>query len=99
MELNIDFTNTPLLVVGWGKVSEDGDYSDKLREVYLPFVDYEECIENYNSDLITDAHLCAGELDKDSCYGLLFVYLKNYKIIIKSLTAFRRFGWCISLFS
>lgn len=52
-----------------GRVSEDGDYSDKLREAYIPFVNNEECIESYNSNLITDKHICAGELDRDSCYG------------------------------
>ena len=64
--IEVDYDDNRLLVVGWGKTGEDEDYSDKLMEVYLPVVNLEDCIESYNEDLITEAHICAGELDKDS---------------------------------
>lgn len=64
--LAINYWIRSFLVVGWGKVSEDGDYSDKLREAYLPYVDNEECVHAYNENLITEKHICAGELQKDS---------------------------------
>lgn len=39
------------------------------REANLPYVENIKCMENYSENLITDNHICAGELAKDSCYG------------------------------
>ena len=64
--LQVDYRRQSFLVVGWGRVSEEGDYSDKLREAYLPYVDNDECVQSYNENLITEKHICAGELQKDS---------------------------------
>lgn len=64
--LEINYRIRSFLVVGWGRVSEEGDYSDKLREAYLPYVENEECVQSYNENLITEKHICAGELQKDS---------------------------------
>lgn len=67
--LQINYRRRSFLVIGWGKTNEDGEYSDKLREAYLPYVDNEACVQSYNENLITEKHICAGELQKDSWWG------------------------------
>ncbi|CAG0897488.1 unnamed protein product [Cyprideis torosa] len=61
------FTYEDLIVVGWGTTSEDGDDSDTLLKVTVPFVDDVTC-EDLNGG-ISESMLCAGEEGKDSCQG------------------------------
>jgi secreted trypsin-like serine protease len=56
-------------VTGWG-LTEQLTYPDALREVVVPLVAPETCIQEYGS-LVTENMICAGypKGNKDSCYG------------------------------
>ena len=63
---------TDATVIGWGALSEDGEYPDALRQVTLPIVSNATANkpQSYNGD-ITGQMLAAGLKDggKDSCQG------------------------------
>ncbi len=63
---------TDATVIGWGALSEDGEYPDVLRQVTLPIVSNATANkpQSYNGD-ITGQMLAAGLKDggKDSCQG------------------------------
>nr|AUI10834.1 putative PQM protease precursor [Anyphaena accentuata] len=61
-------------VIGWGTTYSDGPLSPELREVTLPFVDWQKCKEIYGNNpefkpvQVVPAMLCAGGKDgKDAC--------------------------------
>jgi secreted trypsin-like serine protease len=56
-------------VTGWG-LTEQFNFSDALREVVVPFVSSDFCIQVYGS-LVTKNMICAGypKGNKDACYG------------------------------
>ncbi len=59
-------------VMGWGATSEDDyDVHTSLREVMVPIVSDEDCMESYGKKNILDTNICAGyeEGGKDSCQG------------------------------
>ncbi len=58
-------------VTGWGQVSENGPYSDDLRETTMAVVAHDTCNRAYDNELNREAMVCAGSPsgDRDSCYG------------------------------
>ncbi|MBQ4877761.1 trypsin-like serine protease [Pseudoalteromonas luteoviolacea] len=61
-----------LKVMGWGRLSSEGDSTKKLREVDVPYVPNEICNDvNHYNGYISDTMMCAGieEGGKDSCQG------------------------------
>jgi len=59
------------IVLGWGNISIYGVvYSDQLREVSLPVVSFQTCVES-TTYLVTENMFCAGYPDggKDACQG------------------------------
>lgn len=66
-------TGTMATVSGWGDTTGSGDYSDLLRDVPVPMVDYSVCEAAYaNSSSPTSTNMiCAGyqEGGKDACQG------------------------------
>ncbi|KAE9550132.1 hypothetical protein FO519_006669 [Halicephalobus sp. NKZ332] len=54
---------------GWGTTTEDGDISRKLRQVNVPFVNYDTCEQEYPGDITPQVHVCAGVQGKDTCQG------------------------------
>jgi len=57
-------------VLGWGAISHNGIYSDQLREVSLPVVSFQTCVESTDY-IVTENMFCAGypEGGKDACHG------------------------------
>ncbi|XP_071535967.1 phenoloxidase-activating factor 3-like [Panulirus ornatus] len=56
------------LMAGWG-FTEKGTSSEKLLQVFLPFVDNEQCSNSYNVKMV-DGQLCmGGRAGQDSCAG------------------------------
>ncbi|CAH3030869.1 unnamed protein product, partial [Porites evermanni] len=67
-------TGTNCSVTGWGKTSQHGWVSRKLRVAHVPIMDHAECKKNYlqrTGDIVTDRMICAGfQAGKiDSCKG------------------------------
>lgn len=56
-------------VIGFGRLSEGGSASARLKQVDVPIVGQSACREIYGADRITAANFCAGETGKDSCQG------------------------------
>ena len=57
---------------GWGRLSEGGNQAVVLHSVSIPVITASECKKAYSSSSITDAMLCAGNIDDggiDSCQG------------------------------
>ncbi|KAF2886573.1 hypothetical protein ILUMI_19600, partial [Ignelater luminosus] len=63
-------TGTPVVVSGWGTLTEGGYTSTQLQAVTVYIVDWNECNTVYEGSL-TDRMICAGvpEGGKDSCQG------------------------------
>ena len=65
-------TGKNVVVSGWGDLSEGGNQAMVLHSVSIPVISLNTCKRKYNSWLITDAMLCAGNLEEggvDSCQG------------------------------
>jgi hypothetical protein len=66
-------------VTGWGRRSEFGQISPKLREVHLPIISNEKCMTMYRmsgqNEWIPKIFLCAGTANggADSCEGELIL--------------------------
>lgn len=62
---------TRATVTGWGALSENGPYPDALREVEVPIVSDDDCLEAYPFWLDPGTEVCAGykQGGKDACYG------------------------------
>lgn len=56
-------------VIGFGRLSEGGSSSARLKQVDVPIIGQPACRDVYGSDRITGANFCAGEKGKDSCQG------------------------------
>jgi len=56
-------------VIGFGRLSEGGSASARLKQVDVPIVGQKACRDVYGSDRITAANFCAGEKGRDSCQG------------------------------
>lgn len=56
-------------VVGFGRLSEGGSSSARLKQVDVPIVGQPACRDVYGSDRITTANFCAGDKGRDSCQG------------------------------
>lgn len=52
---------------GWGALSWQGPSSERLQQVYVPYVPNEECEKVYSD--IRPHKLCAGIVGKDACQG------------------------------
>lgn len=62
----------PLTVIGWGRLSEGGEGSNRLQQVQVPFVPAQQCQQQYDEyDLPVDAEreMCAGTAGLDACQG------------------------------
>jgi secreted trypsin-like serine protease len=59
----------PMTVAGWGQLLEDGQLSNTLMKVDVPFVPQETCSALYGGTRIKDTMLCGGEGGKDACKG------------------------------
>ncbi|KAJ9593924.1 hypothetical protein L9F63_014638 [Diploptera punctata] len=59
------------VVVGWGRVKEEGRLSNVLRKVELPILTKSTCLSIAGSDEITNNMICTGypEGRKDACTG------------------------------
>lgn len=54
-------------VTGWGRTQPDGNLSDVLKELRLPFINYHDCKENLPRDFLkylSNDKMCAGYLNK-----------------------------------
>ncbi len=62
---------TCAVVVGWGRLEEDGPTARVLRQAFVPLRSDEECRGAYPTENISDQHLCAGYDGggADSCQG------------------------------
>ena len=62
----------PATVIGWG-VTEQGNASDRLRQVTVPLVDLRTCRQSYGifNEKVSDNMICAGSKSGgiDSCQG------------------------------
>lgn len=67
---NVPSGNDSVVAIGHG-VADDGDVSDDLLAVTVPFVDHNTCDSRsyYNGAIIEDKMLCAGAEGIDSCQG------------------------------
>ena len=57
---------------GWGRLSEGGNQSSILHSASLPVITPNQCKEAYGSTSVTDAMICAGNLNYggvDACEG------------------------------
>jgi len=68
-DATVPATDDNLIVMGMGRLAEDGNSPDFLHDVTVPVVSNEDCNTMYN--IITDQMLCAGfpEGGYDSCQG------------------------------
>jgi secreted trypsin-like serine protease len=72
---NSDLVGQTGSVTGWGRRSEYGQISPILREVHLPIISNEKCMQMYRlsgqNEWIPKIFLCAGTANggKDSCEG------------------------------
>ena len=63
------------VVIGWGQLSEYGNFAETLQQVTVPIAPNEDCQLAFQKDpsdvLITSNVICAGEPEggKDACYG------------------------------
>jgi secreted trypsin-like serine protease len=60
-----------LWVIGFGKTSFMGDYSNTLKHVQVKFIPNDVCDNMYakNNEKVVDSMLCADDTDKDACQG------------------------------
>ena len=65
-----DISNLSGMALGWGRISSNGSFSDQLREVSLPVVSFQTCV-NSTQYIVTENMFCAGyqEGGKDACQG------------------------------
>uniref|UniRef100_A0ABD2VZH0 Peptidase S1 domain-containing protein n=1 Tax=Trichogramma kaykai TaxID=54128 RepID=A0ABD2VZH0_9HYME len=59
-------------VTGWGVFTRAGEISNYLREVAVPIISNDECMELYEGRDITERMLCAGYVGvggRDACQG------------------------------
>lgn len=69
---NESYANRNAIVTGWGTLDPDtGETPTVLYEVGVQTISLDECKykNNYDSELITENMICAGEVGKDSCWG------------------------------
>nr|XP_018896299.1 PREDICTED: transmembrane protease serine 9-like [Bemisia tabaci] len=69
---DVSYENILAIATGWGTLAENGKASCTLQEVKLPYVNHEQCVNNYhNTKVITDHMICAGAEEglKDTCQG------------------------------
>ncbi len=65
----------PMTVMGWGRLTEDGDYSEVLRETTVNYISNEECKEKYAYQIknegmvITDGMMCGFKKFPVGCDG------------------------------
>lgn len=66
---SIPSAGTDLTTMGFGLTSEDGQDSNVLLMVEVPFVTNAQCLDAYGNEFVPSTMLCAGEGGKDSCHG------------------------------
>ncbi|XP_036220387.2 venom protease isoform X1 [Bactrocera oleae] len=68
-----DFVGNNPFVAGWGAVKFQGPSSNVLRDVQVPIVTQQTCIQSYKATfqnlVFTDQFICAGNSHVDACQG------------------------------
>ena len=57
---NSPTVNEPLTVIGFGRTSEGGSSSNRLKQVKVPYVSHEKCRSVYGNTIRKETMLCAG---------------------------------------
>uniref|UniRef100_A0A8C5MW66 Ovochymase-2 n=1 Tax=Leptobrachium leishanense TaxID=445787 RepID=A0A8C5MW66_9ANUR len=60
------------VVTGWGNTEEDGQLSNRLKQLQVPILDIDVCNKTYYPGLLTERMVCAGfptSRHRDSCQG------------------------------
>ena len=71
-DIGNDYANAKAKVTGWGTLNPDtGEVPDVLYEVSVKTLSNYDCQEEsqYDTEMITETMICAGEDGKDSCWG------------------------------
>ncbi|XP_035453235.1 venom protease [Spodoptera frugiperda] len=67
---NLQLTDEPVTVIGWGTQWYGGPHSSVLMEVTVPVWDHDKCVAAFTENIFNET-LCAGGLEggKDACQG------------------------------
>lgn len=65
-----NYTEQPVKVTGWGRVTTSGDTSKFLRQATLKVLSSEACRNTSFGDHITESMMCAYTDDTDACQVL-----------------------------
>ena len=71
-DMGNDYANRKAMVTGWGTLNPDtGEVPDVLYEVGVKTYSNYDCQteSQYDTEMITETMICAGEDGKDSCWG------------------------------
>lgn len=65
----VNFTDSPLTVMGWGQTGYSERASRVQLEVDVDFVPFSQCLGSYGALSVTDSMMCAAREGADSCKG------------------------------
>jgi len=60
-----------LVAIGWGSLSQSGDYPSDLRQVTVKGLSNQSCKSVYAPNVITRSTVCVASPGKSSCYVIL----------------------------
>ncbi|KAK3536498.1 hypothetical protein QTP86_013823 [Hemibagrus guttatus] len=62
--------NNPCYITGWGRTQTGGQLSSKLKQAYLPVVDYQTCSSSsWWGSTVKSTMVCAGGYNDSGCQG------------------------------
>ncbi|XP_044757881.1 uncharacterized protein LOC123316036 [Coccinella septempunctata] len=89
--------NTSGVVTGWGYTVRGGELSEVLKEIYLPYVDYNQCFDATPDEFkayVREDKMCAGYIDRgvgvcegDSGGGLAFQRPDNNRFYLRGIVS------------